>query len=74
MNLSDVFVKEGYELKAIVDQPYYGENRILAVLKTTSTCTPYVVACGYDIYDGTWAAGIYCCTLGGALTVLKDKI
>jgi hypothetical protein len=30
-----------------------------ALIKRESTCTPFIVACGYNDSDGTWAAGYY---------------
>lgn len=53
----NIVVKEGYELKMFL-APKKG-NYYYAIIDRHTSCEPYVFCSGYDITDGTWAAGHY---------------
>lgn len=75
MNLGNIVVKEGYEVMAMIKEPFFGNDSYTAIIKMPSNkCTPYVVAVNYDITDGTWGHGIYCTTYSGAAGVFKDHL
>lgn len=53
--MDNVFVREGYELKAIVAfKDYYH-----AIIDRHTECDRYVFCFYYDITDGTWGQGSY---------------
>ena len=69
--MKDVVVKEGYTLMSLVMD---ANGRYYAIIYRNIRYPDYVVACGYDINDGTWGAGIYCCDYATALEILKEHI
>ena len=44
-----------------------------ALIKRENPCTPFVIACGYDDKDGTWAAGLYHTNRAEALKKFAEK-
>lgn len=69
---------QGYEVIALVRSQYMLHEgtvpEYIAVVKSETDVSPYILCYSYDITDGTWGNGIYLSTYDAAMKRLAELI